>query len=426
MTMNLFEKAQHVIPGGVNSPVRAFKSVSGTPVFFKRAKGAYLYDTEGKRYIDYVGSWGPMILGHAHPEVIKQVQITAENGLSFGAPTEIETKMAEKVCELMPSIQKIRMVNSGTEAAMSAIRLARGFTGRDKIVKFEGCYHGHADSLLVKAGSGALTLGVPTSPGVPADLAQHTITLAYNDPEQAKEIFDKIGDQIAAIIVEPVAGNMNCVPASQVFLDALRKVCDRYESVLIFDEVMSGFRVALGGAQSIYNINPDLTILGKVIGGGMPVGAFGGKEKIMNYIAPDGPVYQAGTLSGNPVTMAAGLTTLELISESNFFEELTRKTKALIEGLKDKAHQAGVPFTANSVGGMFGLFFSEDSKIYSFKQVMHCNQEHFKRFFHAMLENSIYLAPSAFEAGFVSSAHTEKDIDETIDTAYRIMQRLKD
>lgn len=423
--MTLFERAQRVIPGGVNSPVRAFKSVSGTPVFIKRAKGAYLYDTGDNRYIDYVGSWGPMVLGHAHPNVIKDVQAAAEMGLSFGAPTEIETKMAEKIRELMPSIRKVRMVNSGTEAAMSAIRLARGFTGRNKIVKFEGCYHGHADSLLVRAGSGALTLGVPTSPGVPADLAQHTLTLNYNDPEQVREAFNQIGEQIAAVIVEPVAGNMNCVPGTQAFLDSLRQVCDQYGSILIFDEVMSGFRVALGGAQSIYNIEPDLTILGKVIGGGMPVGAFGGKEKIMDYIAPDGPVYQAGTLSGNPVTMAAGLSTLKLVSAPGFFQSLTEKTKILTDGLQTKANQAGISFTTNTAGGMFGLFFSEDATIHTFKQVMACDQARFGKFFHGMLEHGVYLAPSAFEAGFVSSAHTENDIEETVDAAFKVMQQLQ-
>ena len=345
--------------------------------------------------------------------------------LSFGAPTEIETKMAEKIRELMPSIRKVRMVNSGTEAAMSAIRLARGFTGRNKIVKFEGCYHGHADSLLVRAGSGALTLGVPTSPGVPADLAQHTLTLNYNDPEQVREAFNQIGEQIAAVIVEPVAGNMNCVPGTQAFLDSLRQVCDQYGSILIFDEVMSGFRVALGGAQSIYNIEPDLTILGKVIGGGMPVGAFGGKEKIMDYIAPDGPVYQAGTLSGNPVTMAAGLSTLKLVSAPGFFQSLTEKTKILTDGLQTKANQAGISFTTNTAGGMFGLFFSEDATIHTFKQVMACDQARFGKFFHGMLEHGVYLAPSAFEAGFVSSAHTENDIEETVDAAFKVMQQLQ-
>ena len=424
MSEQLFAAAQKHIPGGVNSPVRAFKSVGGAPVFFKQARGAYLYDTEGREYIDYVGSWGPMILGHAHPEVIKKVQETAANGLSFGAPTEIETQMADKICALIPSIDKVRMVSSGTEAAMSAIRLARGYTGRDKIVKFEGCYHGHADSLLVKAGSGALTLGVPTSPGVPADLARHTITLSYNDPAQIDKIFADSGDQIAAVIVEPVAGNMNCVPGNVEFLNTLRKACDQYGSVLIFDEVMSGFRVALAGAQSIYKITPDLTVLGKVIGGGMPVGAFGGKEEIMNQIAPDGPVYQAGTLSGNPVAMVAGLTTLNLISATNFFTELSETTNALVDGLKGKAGEAGIPFTTNAVGGMFGLFFSEAESITSFTQVMNCNQERFTKFFHGMLEKGIYLAPSSFEAGFVSKAHSNKDIEKTINDAGEVMKGL--
>ena len=424
MTKNLFKAAQEHIPGGVNSPVRAFKSVGGDPVFLSRAHGAYVFDSDGKQYIDYVGSWGPMVLGHAHPDVIKAVQETAENGLSFGAPTELETHMANKICELIPSIEKVRMVSSGTEAGMSAIRLARGFTGRDKIVKFEGCYHGHADSLLVKAGSGALTLGVPTSPGVPADLAQHTITLSYNNPNQVEAIFGEIGDQIAAIIVEPIAGNMNCVPGSDDFLNTLRDVCNQYQSVLIFDEVMTGFRVALGGAQSIYKITPDLTVLGKVIGGGMPVGAFGGKENIMNHIAPDGPVYQAGTLSGNPVAMSAGLTTLNLISAPNFYKQLTATTLSLVDGLQKSASAAGIPFTTNAVGGMFGLFFSEAESISSFDQVMNCNQERFNTFFHGMLEKGIYLAPSAFEAGFVSSAHSENDIEETITIAEQVFSKL--
>lgn len=424
MTNNLFKAAQKHIPGGVNSPVRAFKSVGGDPVFLSRAQGAYVFDSDGKQYIDYVGSWGPMVLGHAHPDVIKAVQETAANGLSFGAPTELETQMANKICGLIPSIEKVRMVSSGTEAGMSAIRLARGFTGRDKIVKFEGCYHGHADSLLVKAGSGALTLGVPTSPGVPADLAQHTITLNYNNPVQVEEIFSKMGDQIAAIIVEPIAGNMNCVPGSDDFLNTLRDVCNKYQSVLIFDEVMTGFRVALGGAQSIYKITPDLTVLGKVIGGGMPVGAFGGKENIMNHITPDGPVYQAGTLSGNPVAMSAGLTTLNLISTPNFFDQLTATTLSLVDGLQKKADAAGIPFTTNAVGGMFGLFFSEAESISSFDQVMNCNQERFNTFFHGMLEKGIYIAPSAFEAGFVSSAHSENDIKETVDIAERVFSNL--
>jgi len=424
MTKNLFKAAQEHIPGGVNSPVRAFKSVGGDPVFLARAQGAYVFDSNGKKYIDYVGSWGPMVLGHAYPDVIKAVQETAANGLSFGAPTELETQMANKICEIMPNIKKVRMVSSGTEAAMSAIRLARGFTGRDKIVKFEGCYHGHADSLLVKAGSGALTLGVPTSPGVPADLAQHTLTLSYNNPEQIEELFKEIGDQIAAIIVEPIAGNMNCVPGTQEFLETLRRVCDQHQSVLIFDEVMSGFRVALGGAQSIYNITPDLTVLGKVIGGGMPVGAFGGREDIMNHIAPDGPVYQAGTLSGNPVAMSAGLTTLNLISAPDFFEELTETNNALVNGLQEVADAAGIPFTTNAVGGMFGLFFSEADSVSSFDQVMNCNQERFNTFFHDMLEKGVYLAPSSFEAGFVSKAHTNEDIEKTISTANEVIKEL--
>jgi glutamate-1-semialdehyde 2,1-aminomutase len=424
MNDTLFNAAKKHIPGGVNSPVRAFKSVSGTPLFIKKASGPYLYDSEDKRYIDYVGSWGPMILGHAHPDVIKAVQDAANNGLSFGAPTEIETQMADKICELIPSIEKVRMVSSGTEAAMSAIRLARGYTGRDKILKFEGCYHGHADSLLVKAGSGALTLGVPTSPGVPADLAQHTLTLSYNEPDQVKALFSEIGEQIAAIIVEPIAGNMNCVPGTQDFLNTLRQVCDQHQSVLIFDEVMSGFRVALGGAQSIYNINPDLTILGKVIGGGMPVGAFGGKQEIMNEIAPDGPVYQAGTLSGNPVAMAAGLKTLNLISTSGFFASLEDKTKLLVEGLTEVAVTEGIPLKTNYAGGMFGLFFSIEEKIDSFDKVMQCDQERFKKFFHGMLNEGIYLAPSSFEAGFVSSAHSNENITDTINAAKKLFQNL--
>jgi len=424
MTKNLFKAAQEHIPGGVNSPVRAFKSVGGDPVFLSRAQGAYVYDSDGKQYIDYVGSWGPMVLGHAHPDVIKAVQETAANGLSFGAPTELETQMANKICELIPSIEKVRMVSSGTEAAMSAIRLARGFTGRDKIVKFEGCYHGHADSLLVKAGSGALTLGVPTSPGVPADLAQHTLTLNYNDPEQIKELFNEIGNQIAAIIVEPIAGNMNCIPGSDDFLNTLRDVCNKYQSVLIFDEVMSGFRVALGGAQSIYDITPDLTVLGKVIGGGMPVGAFGGREDIMNHIAPDGPIYQAGTLSGNPVAMSAGLTTLNLISTANFFEELAETSNTLVNGLQKVADASGIPFTTNAIGGMFGLFFTEEDTVTSFEQVMNCNKERFSTFFHGMLEQGIYLAPSSFEAGFVSKAHSDEDIEKTILSAKKIIENL--
>lgn len=420
----LFNAARQHIPGGVNSPVRAFKSVSGTPIFFKRAKGAHVYDADEKSYIDYVGSWGPMILGHAHPKVIKAVQDAAENGLSFGAPTEIETTMANKICEIIPSIEKVRMVSSGTEAAMSAIRLARGYTGRDKIIKFEGCYHGHADSLLVKAGSGALTLGVPTSPGVPADLAKHTLTLDYNNPDQLRQVFAEMGDEIAAVAVEPVAGNMNCVPATPAFLQTMREVCDQYGAVLLFDEVMSGFRVALGGAQSVYGIKPDITALGKVIGGGMPVGAFGGPAKIMDFLAPDGPVYQAGTLSGNPVAMAAGLTTLELLSEPGVYEELEKKTVALTEGMKSVAKKAGIPLSSNHMGGMFGLFFTGNHKVETFADVMACNQEQFKQFFHGMLAEGIYLAPSAFEAGFISLAHSEEDINDTINAAEKVFANL--
>ena len=424
MSKELFQAARKHIPGGVNSPVRAFKSVGGIPVFFREGKGAYLYDHSGRQYIDYVGSWGPMILGHAHPEVVRTVQLAAEKGLSFGAPTELETQMAEMICQMMPSIEKVRMVSSGTEAAMSAIRLARGFTRRDKIIKFEGCYHGHVDSLLVKAGSGALTLGIPTSPGVPADLAKHTITLTYNDPAQIKTAFSAFGNDIAAVIVEPVAGNMNCVPGTKGFLEALRQACDQYQSVLIFDEVMSGFRVALGGAQSVYDIRPDLTILGKVIGGGMPVGAFGGKSEIMDYIAPDGPVYQAGTLSGNPVAMTAGLTTLKLLTRPDFFEDLFEKTKMLVEGLMETARRTGIPFNYNVMGGMFGIFFSKEPEITTFAQVMGCDQERFKRFFHKMLEQGIYLAPSSYEAGFVSSAHENDDIENTIKSAASAMKQL--
>ena len=420
----LFEQAQRHIPGGVNSPVRAFRGVGGEPLFFKKAAGAYLYSESDQRYIDYVGSWGPMILGHAHPQVIQAVQETAAKGLSFGAPTVLETRMADRLCELVPSMDYVRMVNSGTEATMSAIRLARGFTGRDKIVKFEGCYHGHADSLLVKAGSGALTLGVPTSPGVPVALAEHTVTLDYNNLEQVREAFAHIGHQIACIIVEPVAGNMNCVPPTPDFLAGLRAVCDEYGSVLIFDEVMTGFRVALGGAQQLYGVRPDLTTLGKVVGGGMPVGAFGGKRAIMEKIAPLGPVYQAGTLSGNPVAMAAGLTTLDLIAAPGFFDTLAAKTRQLTDGLRAAAQSAGVPFTTNQVGGMFGLFFTPQSEVRSFADVSRCDVDRFKLFFHGMLERGVYLAPSAFEAGFVSAAHSAADIGASIDAAAAIFADL--
>jgi glutamate-1-semialdehyde 2,1-aminomutase len=420
----LFNQAKHVIPGGVNSPVRSFSGVGGTPIFIDRAKGAYIYDNEGNEYVDYVGSWGPMILGHAHPDVIEAVKIAAEKGLSFGAPTEIETQMAQRVCELLPSIELVRMVSSGTESTMSAIRLAKGFTGRNKIVKFEGCYHGHSDALLVKAGSGALTFGVPSSSGVSEAVALDTLTLPYNDEAAVRELFAQLGKEIACIIVEPVAGNMNCVPPVEGFLEALRDVCDEFGSVLIFDEVMTGFRVSLQGAQGFYNVKPDLTTLGKIIGGGMPVGAFGGRRDIMECLAPLGSVYQAGTLSGNPVAMAAGLKTLELIAAPNFHVDLTAKTTRLLDGLKNLAKQHGVPLTTNQVGGMFGLFFTEDKNITSFAQVMACNQDYFKRFFHGMLEQGIYLAPSAFEAGFVSAAHDDAALEKTFVAAEIVFRRL--
>ena len=419
-----FELAQRHIPGGVNSPVRAFRGVGGEPVFIDSAAGPYLFDPDGKRYIDYVGSWGPMILGHAHPEVIEAVADIIHKGLSFGAPTEIETRMADRVCELMPSIEMVRMVSSGTEATMSAIRLARGFTGRDKIVKFEGCYHGHSDSMLVKAGSGALTLGEPSSPGVPAALAEHTITLSYNDLDQVRDAFATAGDQIACIIVEPVAGNMNCILPEPGFLQGLREVCDQYGSLLILDEVMTGFRVALGGVQAVYNVRPDLTTLGKVIGGGMPVGAFGGRRDVMEKIAPLGPVYQAGTLSGNPVAMAAGLKTLELIAMPGFFDALGAKVETLVQGMIAAARKAGVPMTENHIGGMFGLFFTEADKVTDFAGSMACDQARFRAFFHGMLEHGVYLAPSAFEAGFVSAAHTDADIDSTLSAAEAVFAGL--
>ena len=420
----LFSDAKEVIPGGVNSPVRSFSGVGGTPVYIDRAKGAYLYDADGKQYIDYVGSWGPMIVGHAHQAVLDAVNETATKGLSFGAPTELETLMARKICKLVPSIEQIRMVSSGTEATMSAIRLARGYTGRDKIVKFEGCYHGHSDSLLVKAGSGALTLGIPSSPGVPAAVAEDTITLTYNDSNSVKQAFAEIGEQIAAIIVEPVAGNMNCIPPVAGFLQTLREVCDQYGTVLIFDEVMTGFRVDKHCAQGLYGVKPDLTTLGKIIGGGMPVGAFGGPHKIMSSLAPVGPVYQAGTLSGNPVAMAAGHKTLELLSASNFHEELAAKTRTLVEGIQAKAIAANIGMSINIVGSMFGLFFTQDDHISTFEQVMRCDQELFKQFFHGMLQEGIYLAPSAFEAGFVSAAHSDEDIAATIAAAERVLNQL--
>ncbi|MEW8181331.1 MAG: glutamate-1-semialdehyde 2,1-aminomutase [Candidatus Thiodiazotropha endolucinida] len=414
---DLFTQAQKHIPGGVNSPVRAFHGVGGEPVFVDCAAGPYIYDPDGNRYIDYVGSWGPMILGHSHHDVIEAVASVINKGLSFGAPTELENQMAEKVCELVPSMDLVRMVSSGTEATMSAIRLARGFTGRDKIIKFEGCYHGHSDSLLVKAGSGMLTLGEPSSPGVPAALAEHTITLNFNDSQQVRDTFNRLGDKIACIIVEPVAGNMNCIPPVPGFLETLREVCDKHGAVLIFDEVMTGFRVALGGAQAHYGITPDLTTLGKVIGGGMPVGAFGGRHDIMQKIAPLGPVYQAGTLSGNPVAMSAGLKTLELISEPGFHDRLSAKVEKLVEGIMQQATAAGVPLAENHVGGMFGLFFSDNASVNDYAGATACHQDRFKAFYHAMLERGIYLAPSAFEAGFVSDAHSDEDIENTIRAA---------
>ena len=419
-----FDEAHKYIPGGVNSPVRAFKSVGGTPVFIKHAQGAYIHDINDKQYIDYVGSWGPMILGHAHPEVIAVVQSAAEQGLSFGTPTEIETEMAKIVCELIESIEMVRMVSSGTEATMSAIRLARGHTSRNKIIKFEGCYHGHADSLLVKAGSGALTLGVASSPGIPPELAAHTITLTYNNLEEVENAFNEIGDEIACVIVEPIAGNMNCVPPVKDFLQGLRKLCSEHKAILIFDEVMTGFRVARGGAQQLYKVTPDLTTLGKILGGGMPVGAFGGERKIMESIAPTGPVYQAGTLSGNPIAMAAGLTTLKLLSERGFHDRLHRKTKLLIDGITEAAKQNNIPFTTNYVCGMFGLFFTDEEKVTQFSQVTSCNQEHFNNFFNSMLEQGVYFAPSSYEAGFMSAAHTEEDIQKTIELSETTFKSL--
>ncbi|HKT31716.1 MAG TPA: glutamate-1-semialdehyde 2,1-aminomutase [Gammaproteobacteria bacterium] len=414
VTSNLFAEAQRYIPGGVNSPVRAFKGVGGEPLFIARAEGAYIYDSNGRRYLDYVGSWGPMIAGHAHPQVVRAVQETAQRGLSFGAPTELETRLARRICELMPSIELVRMVNSGTEAAMSAIRLARGFTGRDRIVKFEGGYHGHSDSLLVKAGSGALTLGVPSSAGVPAALAALTLTLPYNDGDAVRAAFKQYGREIACVIVEPVAGNMSCVPPVPGFLETLRTLCTQHGALLIFDEVMTGFRVARGGAQALYGVRPDLTALGKIIGGGMPVGAFGGRRDIMGKIAPLGPVYQAGTLSGNPLAMAAGLATLELLDAPGFHAQLERRTRQLAEGLRAAARNAGIAFSVNYVCGMFGLFFSKAPRITDYTQVMACDAEGFKRFFHAMLAEGVYLAPSAFEAGFVSAAHSPADIETTV------------
>ncbi|MBN7821011.1 glutamate-1-semialdehyde 2,1-aminomutase [Bowmanella yangjiangensis] len=423
-SIQLFERAQQHIPGGVNSPVRAFKAVGGTPLFIERADGPYLFDADGKRYIDYVQSWGPMILGHNHPAIRQAVLDAVEKGLSFGAPTEIEVQMAELVSQLVPSMEMVRMVNSGTEATMSAIRLARGYTGRDKILKFEGCYHGHADALLVKAGSGALTLGVPSSPGIPADFAQHTLTVEYNNLDSVRQAFAEVGDQIACIIVEPVAGNMNCIPPVEGFLQGLRAICDEYGAVLIIDEVMTGFRVALGGAQAHYGVTPDLTCLGKVLGGGMPVGAFGGKAEIMRHIAPTGPVYQAGTLSGNPVAMAAGIASLTAIQQPGLYEQLSQTTKQLAEGFKALADKHGIPMSINYAGSMFGLFFTDVERVTNYQQAINCNQAQFNRFYHAMLAEGVYLAPASYEAGFVSACHDQAIIEQTLAAADRVLATL--
>jgi glutamate-1-semialdehyde 2,1-aminomutase len=419
----LFEKSQKLIPGGVNSPVRAFRSVGGTPIFFKKGLGSKLWDVDGKEYIDYINSWGPMIVGHAHPAVIKAVQEVAENSLSFGAPTGLELEMAELINKLVPSMEQVRLVSSGTEATMSAIRVARGFTGRSKILKFEGCYHGHADALLVKAGSGLLTFGEPSSAGVPAEVAAHTLTLEYNNTQALKEFFDQIGDEIACVIIEPVVGNMNLIVPHMEFLQTLRELCSKHGAVLIFDEVMTGFRVHLGGAQALYNIKPDMTTLGKVIGGGLPVGAFGGRKDIMSCLAPLGAVYQAGTLSGNPVAVTAGLETLALVQAPDFHLKLAAQTKKLVDGLIAAAQEAGVVFNAQNVGGMFGLYFCEKCPS-SFNEIMQSNKEHFNKFFHSMLDSGVYLGPSAFEAGFVSAAHTDADIDFTLAAAKKAFQTL--
>ena len=421
---NLFAEAQRLIPGGVNSPVRAFNGVGGTPLFIERADGACLYDADGKAYIDYVGSWGPMVLGHNNAAIRNAVIEAATHGLSFGAPTEMEVKMAQLVCELVPSMDMVRMVNSGTEATMSAIRLARGFTGRDKIVKFEGCYHGHADCLLVKAGSGALTLGQPNPPGVPADFARHTLTCTYNDLDSVRAAFEQYPEEIACIIVEPVAGNMNCIPPLPDFLPGLRALCDEFGALLIIDEVMTGFRVALGGAQEYYNVRPDLTCLGKIIGGGMPVGAFGGRREVMDALAPTGPVYQAGTLSGNPIAMAAGFACLTQIAQPGTHQTLTERTTQLAQGLLAAAKAENIPLVVNHVGGMFGIFFTDADSVTCYADVTQCDVERFKRFFHLMLEEGVYLAPSAFEAGFMSLAHGHEEIERTIDAARRCFAKL--
>jgi len=420
----LFTAAQRHIPGGVNSPVRAFRAVGGTPIFFDSAKGAYLRDVDGNNYVDYVQSWGPMILGHGHPQVLAAIREQLEKGLTFGAPTELETSLADRLCDLVPGLDMVRMVNSGTEATMSAIRLARGFTGRDKIIKFEGCYHGHSDSLLVKAGSGALTLGIPSSPGVPAGLADHTITLTYNDAEMVRRVFAELGKQVACIIVEPVAGNMSCIPPAPGFLETLRDCCTQFGALLIFDEVMTGFRVARDCAVGRFGIDADLITLGKVIGGGMPVGAFGGRREVMEQLAPLGPVYQAGTLSGNPVAMAAGLATLELVARPGFHDTLFANTQRLVRGLGERAEAAGIPFATNHVGSMFGLFFTTADSVTNYPQVMACDSRRFGRFFHGMLAQGVYLAPAAYEAGFMSAAHGETEIAFTLAAAEKVFAQL--
>ena len=415
----LFEEAQRYIPGGVNSPVRAFKGVGGTPVFFKKGQGAYLMDEDGKKYIDYVGSWGTAVLGHAHPAVVKAVQQAAELGLSFGAPTALEIELANKIC-VIPSIEKVRLVNSGTEATMSAIRLARAFTRRDKILKFEGCYHGHSDTLLIKAGSGGLTFGVPSSPGVPNSIAQHTYTVPYNDLTSVEQLFEQSGHEIAAIIVEPVAANMNCVLPKPGFLSGLREICDRYQSLLIFDEVITGFRVGLHGAQGHFGIIPDLTTLGKIIGGGLPIGAFGGKKEIMEQMAPEGPVYQAGTLSGNPLATSAGLATLDELMKPGFYETLENRTQLLVQGLRERAEVAGVALKINQIGGLFGLMFSDKETIAHLDDVQSADIRRFKDFFHRLLKEGVYIAPSAYEAGFMSIAHGELEIESTLCAVERV------
>ena len=421
----LFNEAKNYIPGGVNSPVRAFKGVGGEPIYFERGEGAYLYDVDGNKYIDYVGSWGPMILGHSNPSIVDAVRAELDKGLGFGAPTEIETSLAKKICQLMPSIELVRMVSSGTEATMSAIRLARGYTKRDKIVKFEGCYHGHSDSLLVKAGSGSLTLCVPTSPGVPNDLAKHTLTLEYNNLDSVKALFSKMGEEVGCIIVEPVAGNMNCIPPKEGFLQGLRKLCDDYGSLLIFDEVMTGFRVALCGAQTYYGVKPDLTTLGKVIGGGLPVAAFGGRHEVMNKIAPLGPIYQAGTLSGNPLSMASGLAMLSILeADDSFYQNLSDSTEYLVNGIVAAASTNNVSMTSNNVGGMFGLFFSSEEKVTNFSQASNCDIELFKKFYKSMIRQGVYFAPSAYECGFLSAAHTKNELDQTINAALTAFSEL--